>query len=353
MSLHHFFIGTYTNHGSRGIYALELDADTGALSTPRVAAETGNPTYLAFSPDRRFLYAVNNSPALAIGFTADIAEGRLTPLPIPTATPEKEPCYVAVAPTARAVVVAHYHQGYVASLPIRPDGSVGAPASVIRHAGPGSHVVPGRQDKPHVHCTAFSPDGRYVLVCDLGLDKIFYYALDAARATLAPTPACALSVAPGTGPRHLAFAPDGRHAFVIGELGNTISAYAYDAATGTLALRDTRSTLPPDFRGQNTAAAVRVHPNGRFVYGSNRGHDSIAVLAFDADAGRLTPVEIVPSGGQGPRDFALTPDGAWLVAAHQESDTLTAFRVDSPTGRLGRVVASAQVPTPVCVLFGD
>ncbi len=353
MSLHHLFIGTYTNSGSRGIYALELDSATGVLSVPRIAAETGNPTYLAFSPNRRFLYAVNNTPALAIGYAADIAQARLTPLPLSSTVPEKEPCYVAVDPTARAVVVAHYHQGYLASLPLRPDGSLGAPVSVIRHSGPGTRVVPGRQDKPHVHCTVISPDGRHVLVCDLGLDRIFYYALDAASATLTPTSAGSLAVAPGTGPRHLTFAPNGEHAFLIGELGNTISAYTYDAASGTLALHDTHPTLPADFRGQNTAAAIRVHPNGHFIYGSNRGHDSIAVLAFDAKSGRLTPVEIVPSGGKGPRDFALSPDGAWLVAAHQESNSLTAFRVDPDTGRLSRVDTSTQLSAPVCVLFGD
>ena len=353
MSSHHLFIGTYTNHGSRGIYAVELDTATGALSAARLAAETGYPTYLAFSPNRRFLYAVNNSPALAIGFAADIAQGRLAPLSAPSTPPEKEPCYVAIDPTGRAAVVAHYHQGYVASLPIRGDGSLASAVSVYRHSGPGAGVVADRQDKPHVHCTALSPDGRRVFVCDLGLDKIFAYALDAATAMLTPTPALDVHVPPGTGPRHLAFAPDGRHAFLIGELANAVIAYAYDAASGTLSARDTRSTLPAGFAGANTAAAIKVHPNGRFVYGSNRGHDSLAVFAFDPGSSQLALIEIVSSGGNGPRDFALSPDGAWLVCAHQESNNLTAFRVDAATGRLTRANTAAQVPTPVCVLFGD
>jgi len=347
------FIGTYTSTGSRGIYALPFDPTTGALGEPTLAAEAGNPTFLAFSPDKKFLYAVHNSSAMAIGYAADIARGALTPLPAAPTAPDKEPCYVAVDPSARALVGAHYHQGYAAALPLRADGTVGAPSSIVRHAGPGAAVVPQRQEKPHVHCTAISPDGRFVLVCDLGLDKIFSYALDAANAKLAPAAEPFTTAAPGTGPRHATFSPGGRHVFVIGELGNTIAVYVYDAARGSLALRDARSTLPVDFHGKSIAAAVRVHPNGRFVYGSNRGHDSIAVFAFDDAGGRLASVEIVAGGGRGPRDFALSPDGRWLVVAHQLSDSLAVFRVDPETGRLALTSATARIAAPVCVLFAD
>lgn len=350
MSLHHLFIGTYTNSGSRGIHALDLDSATGTLGAPRVAAETGNPTYLTLSPDRKFLYAVKNSPALATGYAVGPA-GTLTPFPAPAVAPEKEPCYVAIDPAARTLVVAHYHQGYVAALPLCTDGTVGPPRSVVRHAGPGAGVVPARQEKPHTHCSAIAPDGRFVIACDLGLDRIFVYALDAARATLTPAATPFIATAPGFGPRHVAFAPDGRHLFAIGELGGAIVTYAYDAATGALSPRDTHSTLPADFRGTNTAAAVRVHPNGGYIYGSNRGHDSLAVLAFDTATGRLAPVEIVPAGGRGPRDIALSPDGAWLVVANQDSNSLAVFRVDAATGRLTPAPGSAQIPAPVCVSF--
>lgn len=354
MTLHHLFIGTYTNSaGSRGIYALELDATTGELSAPRVAAETGNPTYLAYARSRKLLYAVKNSPALAMGFGVSAGLDELTPLPQMAAHPEKEPSYVDVDPSVRALVVAHYHQAYVAALPLGADGTIGAPGCVIRHTGPGSGVVPDRQDKPHAHCATISPDGRFVLVCDLGEDRIYVYALDAAHAILTPAATPYVATAPGMGPRHVAFSPDGRWVFVIGEMGCAIAAYAYDAATGGLTLVATQSTLAPGYAGKTTAAAVRVHPNGRYIYGSNRGHDSLAVLAFDAAARRLAPVEIVPAGGRGPRDFALSPDGAWLVAAHQDSNSLTVFQVDASTGRLTPAPGQAQIPAPVCVSFAD
>jgi 6-phosphogluconolactonase len=192
-----------------------------------------------------------------------------------------------------------------------------------------------------------------VLVCDLGLDKIFTYRLDAATATLTAGEPAFTATAPGSGPRHFAFAPDGRHAFVIAEMGGTLTAYRFEPDNGALIALDTQSTLDPDWRGENSSAAVRVHPNGRFIYGSNRGPDTIAVFAFDDASGRLIRVESVPSGGNGPRDFSLSPDGRWLVAAHQSSGNLTVFRVDPATGRLSATPHHARLSTPVCVLFVD
>lgn len=351
--VHHLFVGTYTNKESKGIYSVEFDAATGRLAAPVLAAETKSPSYLALSPDRRRLYAVSESEAMAVAFAIDADRAHLTPLQSPQPARGKAPCHLTVDATARALVVANYHTGVVASLALNPDGTIGAAGSVLQHTGSGPN--PDRQAGPHAHCVVLSPDSRYVFSCDLGLDKIFAYQLDAATARLTPAEKPFTVTAPGSGPRHLTFAPDGRHAFMLTEMGATVVAYRYDATHGTLTELDTRSSLDPQstFRGENRSAAIRVHPNGRFVYASNRGPDSIAVLAFDAASGKLTPVEVVPSGGQQPRDFILSPDGLWLIAAHQDSNSLVVFRIDPATGRLTRTDATASVSMPVCVLFAD
>jgi 6-phosphogluconolactonase len=347
---HLIYVGTYTRTTSKGIYAVRFDDRTGALGNPALVAVTANPSFLALSPDRSHLYAVSESSTMAVPFATDLATGRLTPLQAQDAG-GKAPCHLVVDRTERTLVLAHYHSGIVAALPIAPDGTLGAPGSVIQHHGHSVH--PTRQETPHVHSVTLSPDNRFAIVCDLGLDRIFTYALDPATATLTPGPVPFVATAPGAGPRHAAFTPDGRHVFVINELASTLGSYRYDAATGALSPVDTQSTLPADFKGESSTAEVRVHPNGRFVYGSNRGHDSIGVFVFDAATGRLTPGGHTLSGGRHPRNFALSPDGAWLVAANQNSDTLKVFRVDPHHGRLTAIPGGASVPLPVCVLFAN
>jgi len=347
---HLIYLGTYTRSTSKGIYAVRLDNRTGELSPPVLVAETANPSFLALSPDRSHLYAVSESSTMAVPFATDLKTGALTPLQAQDAG-GKAPCHLVVDHTERALVLAHYHSGIVAALPIRADGTLGALGTIIRHEG--RSVNPQRQEGPHVHSVTLSPDNRFVIVCDLGLDRVFTYALDPATAGLAPGPAPSVATAPGAGPRHAAFSPDGRHVFVINEMGNTLVSYRYDSATGALTPIDTQPTLPADFAGDSTTAEVRVHPNGRFVYGSNRGHDSIAVFAFDPATGRLTPRGHTPTGGRNPRNFALSPDGAWLVAANQNTDSLTVFKVDLSTGILTPAPGKASVPMPVCVLFAN
>lgn len=343
------FVGTYTNTGSKGIYALQLDSDTGALSTPVLAAEAANPTYLALSPEGRFLYAVSDAPSLVAGFAIGADRQHLSRLGEPQPAAGRPPSHVAVDRTGRVALVAHYHSGYVAAVPLDAAGRPALPASKVQHHG--SSVNPDRQSAPHPHCVVLAPDNRHVLVCDLGLDKTFSYRLDADRTALTPAEPPFAASAPGAGPRHLAFSPDGRHAFMISEMGGTITAYRYDAHRGALAELHTASTLPAGFAGENKSAAIRVHPNGHYIYGSNRGPDSIAVLAFELSTGRLSPVEIVPSGGASPREIALSPDGRWLLAAHQDSNDLAVFRVDAASGRLTRLPFRAEIPAPVCVVF--
>lgn len=342
------FIGTYTRTTSKGIYAVRLDPATGALSTPVLAAETPSPSFLAFNPDQKILYAVSESDSMAAAFAADVPRGTLTPLQLPQSSGGAAPCHLAVDPTQRALVVANYHTGIVAAIPLRRDGTLGAP-NAIQHTG--HSVDPKRQTSPHVHSVTLSPDGRHALVCDLGLDRIFTYRLDPAAAGLTPGETPFVTTTPGTGPRHFTFGADGRHAYAITEMGNTVIAFDYAPATGALTTRQELSTLPTGFKGTSSGAEIRVHPNGKFLYGSNRGHDSIAVFAVDPASGLLTPVEVTPCGGKNPRNFALSPDGGWLVCANQNSNTLTVFRVDPTTGRLTPTAHTAEVPLPVCVLF--
>jgi len=345
---HRLFIGTYTRRASLGIYAVELDRSTGALAGPQLAAEAPNPTFLALSPNQRFLYAVCAGDAWASSFRVDRASPRLHPVQQAPAGPGPTPCHIAVDAAGTIAVAANYHLGLAAAIPLGADGALGPPR-VVSHSGRGPH--PTRQAAAHVHSANFSPDGRFAIVCDLGLDRIYTYAVDRDAVALAPGSPPFVAAAPGAGPRHFAFGPDGRHGYAINELDSTITAYDYAAPSGGLVPRRSVSLLPQGYHGDATAAEIRFHPNGRFVYGSVRGPDSLAVLAVDLVTGDLSPVEVVPCGGRGPRSFALSPDGAWLVCAHQDSDTLCAFRVDGATGRLSRVPGTVPVSMPVCALF--
>lgn len=347
---HRLFVGTYTKTDSRGIYSLELDPSTGALSAPVVAAETGHPSFLALSSDKKLLFAVNDSSALAVSFSIEGEGTRLRRLGKPQADRRPQPSHVAVDRTGRTLVLNHFGGGYVATVPILHDGTLGVP-TIVAHHGHGADPV--RQSSPHPHSATLSPDNRFAFICDLGLDRIFHYELRPDEARIIPADPASTPTSSGAGPRHSAFAPDGRHLYAINEMGGTICAYRYDPLTGRLSLLDTQSTLPPEFTGVNTTAEIRVHPSGRFVYGSNRGHDSLAVFARDPASGILALLEIVPCGGQHPRHFALSPDGTWLVCANMNSDSLTVFRIDAATGRLTRMPGTARIAMPVCVVFYD
>lgn len=285
---------------------------------------------------------------MVAAFEVDSGSGVLSALPASPSPKDIAPCHVAVDRSGRALVVANYHTAVVAALPLREDGTVGEPRTVSLS---GHSVHPTRQAAAHPHSVTISPDSRFVIACDLGLDRIFTYRFDPVRAELLPADPAFVSAEPGAGPRHFAFGRTGLRAYAINELANTVVAYAYDPERGALSPLQTVTTLPPGFAGESIAAEIRLHPDGRFLYGSNRGHDSIAVFGVDPATGFLTPVEIVPSGGKAPRNFAISPDGAWLVCAHQDSNDLCVFRVDPETGRLARVGGTVPVPMPVCVLF--
>jgi 6-phosphogluconolactonase len=254
--------------------------------------------------------------------------------------------HLGLNPAAQTLVLASYNGGQVTSFPLRPDGRIGPAVSTQPLTGPLGPSKP-RQDKPHPHSVTFSPDNRFVYVCDLGLDKIFRYQLNASVLV----PAGTFATAPGAGPRHSKFSADGKRLYVINELDCTIATYACDAVSGDLTAKQVVSTLPAGYAGSSNCAEIRLHPNGRFVYGSNRGHDSLAVFARHPVDGTLSLIEIVPSGGGHPRNFALSPDGRWLVCANRDSNNLMVFLVDPTTGRLTATGHTAPVPQAVCVLF--
>ncbi len=348
------YIGTYTKTTSKGIYVGRLDLETGRLGELTLAGESVNPSFLALSPDRRHLYAVSESAgSLYAGkpsgtvkaFAIDATTGLLSPVNQATSG-GKGPCHLTVSPDGNSVFVANYG-GTVALLPVLPDGGVGEPTGVIQHEGHSVH--PTRQKQPYAHSINLSPDGRFAYAANLGTDTLYTCRVDSAAGTL--TPAGETNLAPGSGPRHLALHPDDRHAYLINELANNITVLARDSSTGAMTVLQTVTTLPASFTGNNTTAEVAVHPSGRFVYGSNRGHDSIAVFAVDPATGKLTPTEDVSTKGKTPRNFAVDPTGHWLIAANQDSDNLVIFSIDQNTGRLTPTGQSVTVGMPVCVRF--
>jgi 6-phosphogluconolactonase len=348
------YIGTYTEPPSgkgEGIYVCRLDPDSGTLSPPQIVRDVANPSFLALDANRPRLYAVNELEEGGVSaFARDPQTGDLRFL---NRQPSHgaAPCYVGLDTSGRYALVANYNGGTVAALPIAADGSLGPATGVVRHEG--SSVNPQRQEKPHPHMIAPTPDGRFVLATDLGTDRILIYRLDLATGRLLPNePGPAFAKAnPGSGPRHFAFAPNGRTLYVINEIDSTLTAYAYEGERGAIRPRQTVSSLPVGFEGESTCAHVVVAPDGRFVYGSNRGHDSIAIWAVDGDSGDLTPVGHESTGGRTPRNFAIDPSGSWLLAANQESDTVVTFRRDRAAGTLTATGRVDAIPSPVAIVF--
>jgi 6-phosphogluconolactonase len=349
------YFGTYTRGESKGIYSAQLNPDTGALTALELAAPAVNPSFLALHPGGRFLYAANEVPEFngeksgsVSAFAIDPATRKLSPLNQQSSR-GAGPCHLVVDKDGRHVLVANYSGGTVAVLPIGKDGRLAPASAFIQHTG--SSVNPRRQKEPHAHSINLDPANRFAFAADLGVDKVFSYRFDSRRGALAPNDPPHVALAPGSGPRHFAFRPDGRFAYVINELLSTITAFSYDARRGTLMEIQTVPTLPAGFTGNSTTAEVVVHPGGKFVYGSNRGHDSITVFAADRRTGKLTFVEHEPTQGKTPRNFAIAPGGRFLLAANQASDSVAVFGIDQATGALTPTGHSLNVPMPVCVRF--
>jgi 6-phosphogluconolactonase len=351
------YLGTYTGKSSKGIYSSRLDAATGKLSPPELVAEITSPSFLAISPNEKFLYAANEVPKFegknagaVSAFAIDRATGKLTALN-QKSSGGAGPCHLVVDATGKSVLVANYGGGSVQALPVKPDGSLDDGGTFIQHAG--SSVDKGRQSSPHGHSIVTDPANHFALACDLGLDKVMIYKLDPAKAGLGANDPPFGTVLPGSGPRHIAFRPDGKFAYVINEMSCTVTTFAFDGKRGALETVETVSSLPKDETVQRgfSTAEIEVHPSGNFVYGSNRGHDTLAVFAIDATSGKLKLVEHVSTNGKIPRSFGIDPTGHWLLAANQNSDNVVAFAIDAKTGKLLPTGQELQVGAPVCVKF--
>lgn len=346
------FAGSYAEANGNGVYVYEFNEETGALSELDHAAGLKNPTFLNVDAAKKRLYSIGETLGEdgkkigeAIAFAIDVREGKLQLLNR-KATVESTTCHIQRDAEGRYLAVASYHGGMVGLLRITEDGQIGELLDVQQHAG--SSVNPERQDRPHPHSCFYSPDGQYLFVQDLGLDRIISYSLDAASGKLVRHRETELH--PGAGPRHLVFHPGGAYAYVINELDSTITSFAYDAPNGQLTTLETVSTLPEGFEGENGCAEIAVSADGKFIYGSNRGHDSIAVFAVEEETGLLKPVQHVSTEGGHPRHFALMPDGQYLLAANRDSNNIVTFRVHPENGTLQFTGSSITVSKPVCIM---
>ena len=349
------YVGTYTGARSKGIHAFRFNNVTGALTPVGLVAETRSPSWLALHPSGQYLYAANevddvdaDKSGSVSAFRIDPASGALTLL---NSQPSRgaHPCHMTVDRTGAHLLVANYTGGTLAVLPIDGTGSLGTPSQVVHHKG--TSINTDRQSAPHAHSIDLDADNRFAIAADLGADRLFVYRYDPRGGGLSAGLRPAIAAMPGAGPRHFAFHPNGRFGFAINELSSTITSYGWDAQRGALNTLATISTLPRGFHGNSSTAEIRVHPNGRFLYGSNRGHDSIAVYQIAAASGNLTLVEHAPTRGKTPRNFTIDPTGQWLIAANQNSDTLAVFRISDQNGALTSVGPLVKVGAPVSVVF--
>ena len=355
------YVGTYTEAKAKGIYLFRLQTENLEVSQNitlvplGLAAETPNPSFLELDLTHRRLFAVNElaelegKPGGAVSeFSIDPKTGMLKLL---NRRPSMGagPCHIVSDRAHRNVIVSNYGSGSVAVLPVAADGTLGAASDVVQHAGRSVH--PDRQKGPHAHCVTLDPANRFAFVCDLGLDKILGYRFDAAQGKLTPNTPSFASVKPGAGPRHMVFRPDGRFAYVVNELSSTVSVFAYDANAGALREVQMVSTLPEHFDGANSGAEIDVHPSGKWLYVSNRGHNSVVLFTVDPERGTLTYVEEQGTGGFKPRHFGIEPSAKHLAIGNQDSDTVLACRIDAGNGRLKPSGVFASVPSPACVKF--
>lgn len=350
------YFGTFGKTGSKGIYVSRLDLTSGKLSEPELAGETSNAGFLAIHPNRKFLYATgdlkqpDNGNGAVNAFAIDEKTGKLTFLN-QQSSGGKGPCHVSIDTSGKCVMVANYAGGNVSAFPVKADGQIGSASAHIQHAG--SSVNPQRQKQPYAHSINVDPGNHFAFAADLGADKIFIYKMDPTKGTLVANDPPSVSVKPGSGPRHFAFHPFGRFAYVINEMLCTVTAFIYDSGKGELKEVQTISTLPDgkEIESNFSTAEVQVHPSGKFLYGSTRGHNSITVFDIDGATGKLTKKQVEPTQGKIPRNFGIDPTGQFLLAANQDSDSVVVFKIDQKTGELKTTGQTIKVPMPVCVKF--
>ncbi len=348
------YVGTYTRETSAGIYAYRFDPASASAEPIGLVAEMRDPSFLALHPAGDRLYAVSETDdydsdgsGSVVAFRIDPASGALEELN-EVSSRGGWPCHLGIDPTGRMLIVANYKGGSVASFPVREDGTLGSAASFFQHEGSSVHE---RQRGPHAHSADFSPDGRFAFFSDLGLDQVKVYRSDAKAGTLSPHVPSHVRVEGGSGPRHFAPHPSGKFAYGLNELASTVSVFALDGQAGTLEVIQTVTTLPEGFDGENYTAEIHTDRSGRFVYASNRGHDSIAIFEADGDSGLVTGLGHVSTNGNWPRNFAFDTSGEYLLAANQNSDNIAVFKVDALTGGLAPTGQEIAIDAPVCLLL--
>ncbi|MBO9636890.1 MAG: lactonase family protein [Siphonobacter aquaeclarae] len=342
---YYLLVGTYTAATSQGIYLYKFNTATGDFAPVSIATGLKNPSFQAISPNKKFVYSVGEvaggGAVYALSF--DRKSGSLKLLNSQSAG-GNGPCHVAVDKTGKWVIVGNYGAGSLTILPVQADGSLGAPLETIQHTGKGPNAK--RQEKAHVHSINFAPNNKDIYVPDLGIDEVTHYQLNTQTGKL--TEQAPAKVAPGAGPRHFTFHPNGKFAYVINELNGTVTGFRY-GANGTLTEFQSISTLPESYKGESICADIHISPDGKFLYGSNRGHDSIAIYAIDAKTGKLTLVDITPSGGKHPRNFMIDPTGAFVLVANRDTDNVVIFRRDAQTGKITPTGRHIEVSMPVCL----
>ena len=346
------YFGTYSRGASKGIYVAKMDLTTGKITEPTLAAETKNPSFLAIHPNQQYLYAVNEVGQIKgeksggmTAFSIDPKTGKLTKLN-EQLSKGGAPCHLVIDATGKNVLVANYTGGNIASLPIGSDGKLGQATGFVQHKG--SSANPRRQKEPHAHSINLDANNRYAYAADLGLDRVLIYKFNATEGTFTENEPAFAKVAPGSGPRHFALHPNQKSAYVINELKSTVTAFRADAKNGGLTEIQTISTLPASYKKASYTAEVQVHRTGKFLYGSNRGHDSIATFSIGED-GKLTSLGQESTQGKTPRNFGMDPTGKYLLAANQGSDSVVVFEINPKTGKLKATGEKLEVPVPVCV----
>jgi len=348
------YVGTYTESKSKGIYGYRFDAATGQLTPLGLKAEIKDPSFVVTDPKRHFLYAVSEigndgkPNGIVSSFAIDAKNGDLRLLNRVNSG-GGGPCHLMVDRTGRILFVANYGSGDVSAFALNEDGSIGKQTGSNHHRGSGINQL--RQEGPHPHEVILSHDDRFLFVPDLGTDTISVYKVDAVKGTFAPNDPASASVKPGSGPRHLVLSGDGKIVYLICEMGSSVDVFSFDATKGSLTFVQTISTLPSGFTRENDSAEVQIDATGRFLYASNRGHDSIAVFAIDPRRGTLTKIQTVPTQGKTPRNFVIDPTGKYLLAANQDSDQIVVFAVDQRSGKLTPTKTSSAIPSPASLVF--
>jgi 6-phosphogluconolactonase len=345
------YIGTYTKKTSQGVYVYHWNPESGEMADMALAAKTPNPSFLTLSPNHNNLYAVNekdHTDGNVSAFAIDHSDGKLVEKNV-VPSGGSAPCNLTADHTGQALFVANYGSGSVSSYKILPGGSLSQPVSNILFKG--HSVDPERQKEPHTHCTTVSPENKFLLVNDLGLDRIMVFHFDPKTAKLTPNDPPYYSATPGSGPRNLTFHPNGKWAYSIAEMGSVVECMNWDGAKGMLTRFQVISSMPKEHKSPTDAATVQVHPNGRFLYGSNRGDDSITAFAIDPTNGHLTLIQRISCEGGSPRHFAVAPDGKWLIAANQDTANIVILKCDPQTGKLASTGRQYPLDSPVCVVF--